>query len=241
MQDFFSKFQDAPSKDLLKMTVNPSHYQKEAVEAAARILAQREVTAEDLVLANEEIEAQQNWLNREADTVNKLKNKTGNFLTYLLTPTNDLDIKRWVYIVCIVTGIQYLTRIYDAVNFTFYMFQCDSCRFGFPESLYIIDVLLPVFIIVLLLKRNKWGWRLLVFSASLVITSKLQMVIVGWRYFSGSLVHIAPTLIVNGGMLWFTYKKAVMEYFGESRTHYAAAIVAAIIFSGAMMLYIPFT
>jgi hypothetical protein len=233
MEDFLSKFQNTPTKDLLKMTGNPSHYQQEAVDAASRILAMREITDEDVAIAAEEAEAQQKWLNREADILNKLKSSTVNFLTYLLRPSDDLDVKRWVYIVCIVTALQYLTSIFNTVNFTLYSIQCESCSFGFIECLYLIDAFLPIVVIVLLLKRNKWGWRLLIFSASVIIALKIGMAANGWRYISASL----PQLIVNAGMLWFTYKQPVMAYFGESKTHYIRAVIAGVLFSGFVMLY----
>ena len=128
--DFHDKYKDYSNIDLLKIVRRPTEYQVAAVDAATQILSTREVTQSDFEMVEIFFNETNTETKRKTEKINSYKEKTADFFESVLNPTTEIKPEKWLNILLLVIGLQYLWTLYvnivDLVKLIKYVIDCKQ-------------------------------------------------------------------------------------------------------------------
>jgi hypothetical protein len=212
MNDFHRQYLNLPNKDLIRITSNPGNYQPAAVTAAIEILSGRIVTEEDRELARLEQEQQDKWLRMRPAIVDKWMKKAGDAISYLVTPSEKFDVRKWIIMICILYGGFYLFEVIADVGYFLSFVRCDSCEFSTMELWVLLITVYTPAMIFLLLRKNIFGWGLLLTSIIFGLISY-----VSYLFTRTGIIDEIPKMLFHtsfrAAILFFLLKKEVRDYF----------------------------
>lgn len=214
--DFYEQFREYPNVELLKIIAQPGNYQPQAVEAAGRILQERNVTVEE----TEEAAQYFGEVQAKEEKMMAYKEKAKDFLQPVIQPEATIQPGKWLNILLLLVLLDYLWVLYDAVRDLVLFLRCESCEFDpvfFLLSL--LGILYIPFIFFLLWKRKRWGWILLFADGGIAVVSRLSSMLLLFKYNSIYGVSITTTIItilIRTGFLIFLWRKEIADYFSVS-------------------------
>jgi hypothetical protein len=213
--DFYDQYKGLSTTELLKILKQPENYLPEAVEAATKILQERQVSEDDLQQVDEYFEGIAVKAQQKTEKVQAYKEKVADFLEPVLQPQVDIKPQKWIRIFLLVLAIQYLWTLVVTgrqiiVAFTRHWVDITT-------YLQLITLVYIPVIFYLLFRRKRWGWILLFadnlfsFIATLGQTPEL--------FGQHSFIRIDPsaifwTLFIRGAFIFFLWKPVMAEYFG---------------------------
>lgn len=176
--NFTEIYQTYSNSQLLQIIDNAVDYQPEAVDAAKRVIHDRQLTAEDMDAAKKELAAGKQ---AEIEKARKQKEKeeqfkaTGRSILENINPVKDTYPRadKVINVVTVVFGAIYLIWFIGQIRFIKYLFM-DSSGFGWDMLAYLLQLIYMPITLVLFYKRKKSGWIL--FLLYLVASSATQLV-----------------------------------------------------------------
>lgn len=234
--NFQEQYKSYSNVELLKITERPGEYQQAAVVAAREVLSERTVSAE------EEAEAKRYLLDIEQRQQVKKKSVSFNksdavdFVSSVLRRTDDTDTgkwvqdfmgdevetrqelqtRRWVYIILAVSTLQYLWFLYGVVKRIVFNLHYSSHPFGSGMYLTLFSVVYTPVILYLFYKRKRWGW-ILEFADKLVpgilVLSQVYNYIIYMRTGRGNIFWYILPVIYSALFVIALWNKRISRYF----------------------------
>ncbi|RPE13968.1 hypothetical protein EGT74_10775 [Chitinophaga lutea] len=234
--DFALQFKDYSTTELLQITLHPDTYDPQAVDAAARILAARQVPEAEIAEASAAILEDADKAHARRNKIDGYKTKAKETLEHVLEPGGEVKPAIWIRIFVAVVGLQYVWKLFENTVAFVRMVQYEGLG-GLPGGyvLYLLQFAYTPCLIYLLIKRNRWGWILLVLGCTLAVVNGL----IGWYYsyklqsfFKTDYIWLVFSLALNAAFLYFLLKEKIMHYFHvkpivKQRTVAAMWLIAA--------------
>jgi hypothetical protein len=252
--DFHDKYKDYSNIELLKIIKRPNEYQISAVDAAAQILSSREISHTDIELVDNYFNEIDTEAKRKMDKITSYKEKTADFFEPVLNPTAEVKPEKWLNILLLVIGLQYLWTLYlnfsDLIIFTKYVIDCKS--YGFDSNaetvsywtcfssrfdplvfFQILTLIYVPIIFYLLFKRRRWGWILLFADTlfGLISTVSQSYIFFNYQqYHHGDTFSFFIQIIIKGLFVYFLWRKYISDFFNVTmETKKKTAIITTIV------------
>lgn len=231
--NFYDQYKNYPSIDLLKIVRSPDSYQPQAIEAATQVLKEREVTAEEIALADGYILD----IKRKQEKIEAYKEKAKDFLQPILQPGPHVKPAKWLNILLILVALDYCLVIYQTIRRAVSFLWCDYCTFDplfFSFSL--LGIIYVPFIFYLLFKRKRWGWILLFVDNGITAIGRLSQMYMYFEYrdiHGGDIATYLFFILIKVGFLIFLWRNEITAYFDvpdqtKQRTLIFLAVIAAL-------------
>lgn len=218
--NFRESFQTYSNVELLRIIDEAHKYQPEAVEAARHVLGGREVHDSDIEQMNSykaaiAVKEQENGAARE---------ELSDFLESVLKPEQGPNVNKWINILLVLLGVQYLWKIPYFFRLVKGYLQCGHC--SMLSGVFIHGVY-PIFYIpltcYLLYKKKRWGWMLLLAYFIIALISQIGELSYYFssfqsvtRYYRMDITAAIITLAAKIGILVFIWRPVVSDHFGIS-------------------------
>lgn len=200
--DFYDRYKNYADAELLIILKQPQNYQPVVIEAITKILQERNLTVEDLLLEK---------------TVKELPEEITADHSPDLLPANWEETKPplWVTIVFIAVAIEFAWSFFTTFYGFYRVFSTGLFRLQYlPYFLWLAYIPITGY---LLLKRNSWGWILLftgsLFSLVTYVGAVLSMTWYG-QFYVGQLYVPLWWIVFNGALLFCLWKPVMYFYFG---------------------------
>lgn len=235
--DFYDQYKDYSNIDLLKIVRRPTEYQVAAIDAATQILSEREVTQSDLEQVDNYFDEIDTETKRKTDKINSYKEKTADFFEPVLKPTSEVKPEKWLNVLLLVIGLQYLWTLYNNISHLvrFVKFVNDCKSYGFDNStetitywtcflsrfdplvfFQIVTLIYVPIIFYLLFKRKRWGWILLFADTLFGLISLISQSFIFFKYqqyHQGETVSFFTQIIIKGLFVFFLWRNYISEFF----------------------------
>jgi hypothetical protein len=211
---FYNQYRQYSTADLLNIVREKDNYQAAAVLAAEQLLAEREVSSFDEEEADRYFQEKETKRMASTARVGAVKAVVADWMEPIARPSVELQPDKWYRIFVVVYGIYYLRDLYFAVR---YFTTAYSIGWNLEDFVVVGGTLaLDTFLFVLVIRRRKWGWILLVVEHTVLIfinvslfveMSRLRMFHVNsMPNLYGALFHLA--------MVGFLLRRTMAEFFG---------------------------
>jgi hypothetical protein len=231
MNPYTELYKSLSNSDLLRIINNPGDYQPLAIEAAEYELAVRQLSIEELAIANNENEIRKN---RERAKIKK-KRALENIVKTTLFSMGDI-IKRPApkrkikLIISIILILIFIFQAFSRVDLLKFMFTYDNARWDLPTAFLFIPWLAILIGLLLFGFRKKAGWIILsvyiTYSACYWI---IEFLVWAFREYPESLLLkrvISPmtylpslflTILFFSGMLWVICRNDIKNDYHINR------------------------
>lgn len=227
MFDFYKTFAAYSTNDLLKIVAQPSLYQPEAVDAAERLLRERDISDDQQSAALAEVAVTQaNEV--KPDVVTKAFTAAGAAIRYLFTPSARFDMRRWNYWLCIGLVLFNVFSIANDIRYLVFVAGCDTCSVSPVELISVSSVLYLPVMITLLLLRNRWGWIMLLAYCCFQIIGSVFLLFSYWNNWKDQLLPTAVVSVAFALLLRFLARPRVVIFFNGSKALLKRTIKLAI-------------
>lgn len=217
--DFYTQFKEYSTVELLKIIQKAADYQSEAIKAAKTILAEREITQNELDQAQNIVKEEENRANALSNKISSYKEKTADFFQPILNPGTEVKPVKWLNILLLFIGVQYLWILYETIKGLLAFLACRYCSFDIFTFLMLINLLYIPLIFYLLYKKRRWGWILL-FADNLV--SLIMRLGESYTFFKYQEFHQGSTstflffILVKLAFVFFLWRKPISNLFAVS-------------------------
>jgi hypothetical protein len=226
--NFYERYQELSTTELLKIVKQASQYESQAIDAANRVLAGRDISEDEWAYVD-------SYFAQEAAIAEKKRERANVVRAFFLAFLQPDEKNELLYvngvIMLLIVRCLHLTYSYYRPGGIFHV--CKSC----VESWQALSFLTPVLfaaIIGLMVYRKRWGWLLLFgYCFAAVIQSGLDHLFTFIRYKE---YYITPGIQFFVGLLLRVFclvilsRSKVMELFGVTEDmRRTTAIVAAIL------------
>jgi hypothetical protein len=239
--DFHQQFKDYSNIDLLKIVRLPANYQPAAVKAAEDILSERQISADEISVADQYIQDIENSEKNKKEKIDVLKHRVTDFLEPVINPSEKVEPDKWVNILLLVIGIQYAWTIFKTVKVLIDYFQCTYCTFDIAIVISLWSLIYIPVIFFLLLKRRRWGWILLFADNLFVLISSVSQSYIFFKYqhiHQGDTTSFLVQIFIRAAFVSFLWRNSITEHFGVS---YETKKKTALIATTATLLFIFIT
>lgn len=250
--DYFEIYKDFATQELLKILHRPEGFQPEAIDAARRRLAERDVAPEDQAAVQAFYEERDREARAKAEKMDQLKGQAADLLQPILQPSPNVNPQKWLNLFLLVLGLEYswtliktLIAVYNSVVLVLF-----GAGFGVHEPSgfwnaathlldfnFLINVVtlfyLPLFF-YLLYKRKRWGW-ILVFAGILIGILGVPMQVYAYSVYLRAMRVMQTQSIpvttfvmqtaVRIALAWFLWKGDVCELFGIDKSTKTKTVV----------------
>ena len=192
----------------------PENYQQEAVKTAQEILATRDVSDHDRQTALEELEREEMQSNKMSKSGSEFYSKTSGFLTYLFQPSEQFEARRWIYLFCIIVGGVFLWRTIPSIKVVGWLFSGNSQDNLGAVFMVLLFAYVPLMIVLMLLK-NTWGWRLAFAHSVFIVMSEVGLALL--NAYRSDLYLPLVQVVIHGALLRLLLRKEVIYYFRISK------------------------
>lgn len=212
--EFYDRYRQYSTVDLIKILREKDSYQPGAVLAAEQLLQEREVTSVDEEEADQYIREKE--LKRMAATarVDSYKAAVADWVEPLARPSAELQPYKWYRIFLVVYGFWYARDIYQVVRYLIV-----SRRMGLDLEDFVFvgaTMTLDTFFLVLIIQKRKWGWILLLVEHTYMIFIDLILFV---ELLQIKMIHINVARNLSGAlfnlaMVAFLWRRPMAEFFG---------------------------
>lgn len=232
--DFKAKFTTYTHAELLRIVNNPGRYQPEAVETAKALLAERQLTDEEIKIAQEALEAEQRERDekeRKQKAVEETFRSRGRSLLEKVNPIQEgaPTAEKTIRLVALLFGGFFLLQLFREFGMIRYMLTNDSMRWDLSMVLFVAPLLTVPIATILFYKRYKLGWLLLALfltcsTVSAIVT--LMLALTREPYGMAALDSLFPrpspfasllTCLFFAGNLWAIGGETVRGIYGITR------------------------
>lgn len=222
---------------------NPDDYQSAAVEVAAKLLNERQVLQEDIERTDKYFQELQDKAKAKADKINSYKDKAADFFEPIIKPGTDVSPRKWLNILLLILGIDYLWTFYNAIRGFIFRLKCSYCGFDITDIFTLVNLIYIAVVFYLLLKKKRWGWILLFADNLFSFIARLSESYIFFKYqeiHRGDTGSFLLSIIIKAAFVFFLWRKAISDFFGvTAKTKKETVIVVtiiALVFVGIMQL-----
>lgn len=231
--DFHDKYKDYSNLDLLKILRRPSEYQIAAVDAAKHILNKRNISQEDI----EQVDAYFNEIDTIAklktDIINAYKDKANDFLEPILNPSADVKPVKWLNILLVFIGLDYIWTFYNSIKAFFLFSNCSGCTFDITMVLTLVSLIYVPVVFYLLYKRKRWGWILLFADNLFTFIARLSQSYIFFKYqefHRGDTSTFILSILIKAAFVFFLCRVSISNFFSVThKTKKDTVIVTTVI------------
>jgi len=239
--EFYETYKGYSNIDLLKIVRRPTEYQNAAVYAATQILNTREITQSDIDQVDKYFDELDTKTKRKTDKINAYKEKTADFFEPILNPTSEVKPEKWLNILLLFIGLQYLWTLYlnitDLVGFIKLVGNCKSqgfdnstetisywtCFSSLFDPLVLFKIVTLIYIPIifyLLVKRKHWGWILLFSDNLFGLISLFSQSYVFFKYqqfHQGDRASFVTQIMIKGLFVFFLWRDKISDFFSVTK------------------------
>lgn len=219
--EFAEKFSTFSNTDLLNIVSNPDRYQEKAVSTAKEILARRNLSEEEMRIAEDELEAGQLKQLQKEERKREMEQKVkslGHTIAETINPLSKeaLSTGKIIKTVSIIYFILCLFDLYNELDMIQFMFSDSTARWDLAT----VDSFLPLLILptaaFLFYKRKKIGWLLLQIFLSYALLSGIASVFfaIKWNWPIYSLLF---SILLFTGLIYTINRHNVRAVFSISK------------------------
>ncbi|HVY76285.1 MAG TPA: hypothetical protein VG890_15760 [Puia sp.] len=261
--DFYHQYKDYSSSDLLKIVKRPEEYQEDAVKAAAKLLSERKVLENDFEITKSYYESVDNLAKQRVNKFNSQKEKITSFFEPILHPTSEVKPEKWLNILLLIIGLQYLwtlcINVIDFIRFIKYVIDCKAHGFDGSTSgtisywtcfinqfnpfifFQILTLVYVPVIFYLLFKRNPWGWILLFADNLFGLISAISQSYIFFKYqqyHHGNESSFIALILIRGLFAFFLWQNPISGFFSITKKTKRKTIIISTIITVAFILSI---
>ncbi|HMK25291.1 MAG TPA: hypothetical protein VK483_04610 [Chitinophagaceae bacterium] len=214
---FYDQYKQYSTVELLKIVKKATDYQPEAVEAARAVLAQRQVAQHELEEADHFIKEEEKQAKAFSNKIGSYKEKAADFFEPIINPGTEVKPVKWLNILLLFTGLQYVWIFYDTIKDLLHSLQCRYCGFDFSMFLLLVNLIYIPLILYLLYKKRKWGWILLFADNLFILIIRLGETYTFFKYrefHRGSTSEFLFLILVRAAFVFFLWRKTIADFFG---------------------------
>jgi hypothetical protein len=233
--NFYDQFRQYSTTDLLRISLQPDHYQPEAVSAADRLLKERETSPDE----RQQVEQA---LREEAsipDRFTAYKEKVAEAMQPMIAPSPDYPAQwfsffKWTFAAFCVYNY------YLVIKFCIVFWRCPDCE-GIGSLIYELFYIAYLTITFFLLaKKRRWGWILLFTGAVISVFLYGDILVARYKYREIGIFSPAysiSAILLPIALIAFLWQTRTGEFFAvDDRTKRQAAIAGVVI--GAALLVV---
>ncbi len=251
--EFTEKFKTYTNTELLRIIDNPNGYQPAAVETAKTIFSDRQLTNEEIKIAKDELEIEnQEKINKEQkkraiedkfisigksviDTVNPIQKETP-------------SIEKTIKIISLLLGGLFLFQLYQEFEILSYIFTDSSANLDFSLVLYLLPLVVILTAAILFYKKKKIGWILLTvfltYSAVSAIGISILIIVMMFmgldeldNFFSQtSMTKYLLTFLFFAGIIFAISRENIRTVYGISKQTMVLTISITVIIVGLILI-----
>ena len=228
-EEFLVYYSGLSSVELLKIIEQKENYQPDAIEAANKVLSERNYSSDEWNAAQAEINFLVNKKIERQEKINKKINKISDFIDEHFGIKERSPEKKLNLFCAGLFFYTFLSGIFNARAIAGYYYSTFA-----SWSIAILIYLLQLFIIYLLYKRNNWGWILIVGGYVFLAVENIQSFFESFRPKDGFLdflyapinpYYTALAFCINIGIVLFLNTKNIHQQFTISKNGRMAALV----------------
>jgi hypothetical protein len=244
--DFYNEFRNSSTVQLLIITREPEKYQPAAIEAAERLLRERNISPTELDAANQQLVQEADDRLARSERMNAYKEQVADVLESVLIPNTSVNPAKWFRLFLVTYALLYARTLYNVVKTQMDFLHCKNCHGDFSMLGGPINAIFLTIVFYCLLKNRRWGWILLMFSNTIGVMAGLVMLPALYRIRYINLFPISPvSLIFSFGVpllyVVFLWRPSIAEFFGvdvQTRRRTAWIGIGAGLFVCAFINYI---
>lgn len=228
--DFFEKYKSYSNTKLLRIIDNADDYQPAAVETAKKVLADRQLSDEEIASARNELAVEQQEKLKQEQKKQVVDEKFKTVIENLnpLT-TESLTTDKIIKAITVLYGGILLYQLYKEFDMLRFLFTDSTAVWDFSVVLYYLPLVLLLIGTLLFYKKNKRGWLLLTVYVSYAATSALGLLLyaltaeplgipgIDLMFPMPSVAVQFFSLLVYTASLWTLSKAAIREVYGISK------------------------
>lgn len=231
--DFHKLYRGYSNAALINILQNPEQYPAAAVDAANEILEERNIPSDehlDLFLESEISKGER------PSSISFQELFQGNILKYfkkLLAPVTDKNDRILIIIFLSIFTINflYLLFIYIRSIYTFIALPVSNNAIGSNSTILLITSItqlsLAILLILLIYTRRRWGW-ILMFAGALYSCIISGTTVNESHLYSRNAGVMIFALLLNGVIAFLLSRKALLRFYGISRTTQFITIMGCI-------------
>ena len=164
--NYTEKFNEYTNVELLRIIDNPYDFQPDAVETASTLLANRQLSEEEIEIAKDEIEASKKETFTKEKKKKQFEDSIKNISQTIIENVNPIQNKpltgdKTINIISIIFGGLFLIQLYKEFSMISFMFSNNSAEWDLSMVFYFLPLIVLPTAIFLFYKRKKIGWLIL--------------------------------------------------------------------------------
>lgn len=232
--NYTEKFNEYTNVELLRIIDNSDDFQPEAVEAASILLANRQLSEEEIKIAKDEIEASRKETLKKEKKKKQLEDSVKNIGQSIIENINPIQNKpltgdKTIKIISIIYGGLFLFQLYKEFGMISFMFSNSSAEWDLSMVLYFIPLIILPTATILFYKRKKIGWVLLeifttysAISAIVLFYMTISMGLSDFQVSDSIFTQISPAIHIFRflffvGTIWAISKENVRSNFAINK------------------------
>jgi len=214
--NFYEQYKNYPTVELLKIVQQPAGYQSEAIEAANRLLSERNISDIEFAEAKAYHEGVIAAEHRREDTKRLYKDKALDILEPVIKPSPELNPEKWLGIFLLAVTIQYLYYSVKCLILIVGFIRIGWSLFDLNLFIKVLEVVYTPILLLLLYRRRKLGWILLFINSVLIVLFGLAEAPLFFRYqeihHGNTAVFLFP-IFLNVAFANFLFRQNIADLF----------------------------
>ncbi len=253
--DFKAKFTTYTHTELLRIIDNPNRYQPEAVETAKALLAERQLTDDEIKTAQDALEAERRESEEKERKKKVIEDRFRNLGNSLVENVNPIQKEaptadKTIRLISLLFGGFFLLQLYQEFGMIRYMLTDRSMRWDWSIVLFFLPLLVIPIATLLFYRRHKLGWLLLAVYLTFAGVAAIGTLILALTREPSGIPAIdnlfqrpSPfvsllTCLFFAGNLWAIGREAVRGVYGITRQTLILTIALSAVFS--LLIIRPF-
>jgi hypothetical protein len=242
--NFHDQYKNHSNIELLKIVRQPNEYQTDAVDAATSILKERKISETDIQQVDTyftEIEAKATL---KSEKLNSYKEKAADVLQPILKPGHEVKPAKWLNILLLFIGLEYIWTLYNSIKRFVYFSRCDGCTFDVTMVFTLVTLIYIPVIFFLLYKKTRWGWILLFADNLFTLISRIFQSYIFFKYLEfhrGDTGTFVLLIVIKAAFAFFLWRAPIPDFFGvmnnAKKDTAIITTVITILFTGIMHLF----
>jgi hypothetical protein len=178
--NFEEKFRSYRDSELLNIIECPDDYQKPALEAARKILHERNLTDDEFKVAKEELNARRQIEDQKKQKQKAFDDKIQSIKNSVLDNINPIPAQprapeRIIRGVSIVFGLLFILQLIKEFDMLRFMFTSSNAEWGIEMFLYFLPLIVVPIAAILFARKNKVGWILIAIYSIYSVVSAIGL------------------------------------------------------------------
>lgn len=197
--EFTERYKEYPNTELLRIINNSQNYRSDAVEAAKIIFEARQLSDNELEIAEKELEAEKQVEIDKKAKQDRIKKSVISALSKISPIQNKrVIVGRVINILSIILGGIFCYKVYKEAQLIKYLFK-DIADWDFSVIPYFLLIIIVPLSVILFYMRKRIGWIILIICLIFMAVPAFMMIIVEIHYLIVSMDM--PPLDINESLL----------------------------------------